>query len=58
MDRGAAEVNTNLLLSEFRFADLRFQLAAKSVHSSNINFIHSIGLMIRLSVVTHRCTVE
>jgi hypothetical protein len=48
----------NLLLSEFRFADLRFQLAVKSVHPSNINFIHSIGLMIRLSVVTHRCTVE
>jgi hypothetical protein len=59
MDRGAAEVKHEFYSVRIRFADLRFQLGAlNGTISSNINFIHSIGsLMIRLSVVTHRCRI-
>jgi hypothetical protein len=57
MDRGAAE--NEFYLPESVFQILRFlKVRISCAIFVNINFIHSIGfLMIRLSVVSHRCSI-
>jgi hypothetical protein len=61
MDRGAAEVHefvpASSLFQYFQVSKL-LKVRISCAIFVNINFIHSIGfLMIRLSVVSHRCSI-